>query len=237
MRLPFPIDKNKSSIFLIGDSTVRNGAGDGENGEWGWGDLLEQALGNRQYNIVNRAVGGLSSRTFYTGGHFARTLSMMQAGDILLMQFGHNDSSPINDDKRARGTIPGINEAHETIENLVTGREEVVHSYGWYLRQMFGEAKARGIRVVVCSPVPSKIWEGTFIARNENDYPAWAMQVARQSGSDFIDLFALVAKAYERLGKSEVDNLFADEYTHTSREGASLTAGIVAQQLQPLLRL
>jgi hypothetical protein len=37
------------------------------------------------------------------------------------MQFGHNDPAPLNDDKRARGTIKGTGEETEAIDNLLTG--------------------------------------------------------------------------------------------------------------------
>lgn len=237
LRLPFPENRNKPSVFLMGDSTVRNGAGDGFNDEWGWGDYLQSELAGEKYNVVNRAVGGLSSRTFYTEGYFHRALSMMQQGDVLLMQFGHNDNAPLNDETRARGTIKGISEASQLIENTVTGKDEVVRSYGWYLRQMVGEAKSRGIRTVICSPVPRNLWRGKFIDNGKNTYPLWAQQVARQSGSDFIDLHSLIAQAYEKLGKRKVKALFADKHTHTNIEGAKLSAKIVANQVRPMLGL
>ena len=30
----------KPTLYIIGDSTVRNGRGDGRDGLWGWGDYL-----------------------------------------------------------------------------------------------------------------------------------------------------------------------------------------------------
>ncbi|WP_183459471.1 rhamnogalacturonan acetylesterase [Microbulbifer rhizosphaerae] len=237
LRLPFPADARKSSIFLVGDSTVRNGAGDGANGEWGWGDYLDEKLSTKSHNIVNRAVGGLSSRTFVTGGHWQRALNMMKAGDVVLLQFGHNDAAPLNDETRARGTIPGVGEEYEDIDNLLTGEAERVHSYGWYLRQMIGQAKARGITTIVCSPVPRKAWRDGLIQEATDSYPQWALQVARQSQSPFIDLYQLVSDKYNRLGRRQVEKLFADKHTHTSKSGAELNAEVVALQLKPLLAL
>ncbi|WP_308366260.1 MULTISPECIES: rhamnogalacturonan acetylesterase [unclassified Microbulbifer] len=237
LRLPFPADARKPSIFLVGDSTVRNGAGDGANGEWGWGDYLDEKLDTKNHNIVNRAVGGLSSRTFVTGGHWQRALNMMKAGDVVLLQFGHNDAAPLNDETRARGTIPGVGEEYEDIDNLLTGEPERVHSYGWYLRQMIGQAKARGITTIVCSPVPRKVWRDGLIEEATDSYPQWALQVARQSQSPFIDLYQLVSDKYNRLGRRQVEKLFADKHTHTSRAGAELNAEVVALQLKPLLAL
>jgi hypothetical protein len=68
LNLPEPADPALPSIVLIGDSTVRNGRGDGAGGQWGWGDPLAEHFDATKLNIVNRAIGGLSSRTFRTAG-------------------------------------------------------------------------------------------------------------------------------------------------------------------------
>jgi hypothetical protein len=75
------------------------------------------------------------------------------------MQFGHNDSSPVNDTLRARGTLKGIGEETEEIDNLITKQHETVHSYGWYLRKMVREAKAKGATPVIITPIPRKDWK------------------------------------------------------------------------------
>ena len=239
LRQPFVNNAEIPSIFMVGDSTVRNGAGDGAGSQWGWGDFIGDKLNSKKVNLVNRAIGGLSSRTFITGGHWQRALSMMKPGDHVLIQFGHNDAAPLNDDSRARGTIKGVGEEQVDIKNLLTGLDESVHSYGWYLRKMIGDARARGIIPIICSPVPRKTWDeaGSQIVRAQDSYPQWAEQVARQSGSMFIDLHRLVADQYDSLGAQKVDALFADAHTHTSKEGAELSAGIVAQQLRWTLDL
>ncbi|MCP8898282.1 rhamnogalacturonan acetylesterase [Gilvimarinus xylanilyticus] len=233
LRLPVVADPEKTSIFMVGDSTVRNGWGDGAGGQWGWGDFLGNYLENDSYNLVNRAIGGFSSRTFVTGGHWQRALNMTQPGDYVLIQFGHNDSAALNDDQRARGTIDGISNAQETIDNMLTGKTETVHTYGWYLRKMIGEAMARGVTPVLFTPVPRKIWDdsGDKIARPDDSYPQWARQVASISGVKLIDLHELVGQRYDELGPEKVEAFFADEHTHTSLEGAKFTAEIVADEL------
>jgi hypothetical protein len=35
-----PEKKQKPTIYIIGDSTVKNGNGKGEGGLWGWGNYL-----------------------------------------------------------------------------------------------------------------------------------------------------------------------------------------------------
>lgn len=237
LRQPFVANSHLPSIFMVGDSTVRNGAGDGANGEWGWGDYLKAHISEQQFNLVNRAIGGLSSRTFVTGGHWQRALNMMKPGDYVLIQFGHNDNAPLNDDKRARGTIKGTGGEFEVINNLVTEQVETVHSYGWYLRKMIGEARALGITPIICSPVPRMIWQENTerIVRGIASYPQWAQQVARQSGSAFIDLHSIIAEQYDLLGKAGVKVLFADKHTHTSQAGAELAAAVVANELHFIL--
>lgn len=235
LNLPEPADPKLPSIVLIGDSTVRNGGGDGANGEWGWGDFLDAHFDPAKGNLVNRAIGGLSSRTFRTQGHWERALTLIRPGDFVLMQFGHNDAGPLNDDSRARGTIKGTGEESETIDNILTKKTEIVRSYGWYLRQYIREARAAGATPVVCSPVPRRIWRDGRIVRSTTDgYAAWARQVAAEEGVPFIDLNDRVATRYEELGPEAVKALFADAHTHTSRAGAELNAAIVAAALREL---
>jgi lysophospholipase L1-like esterase len=234
LNLPEPANPELPSIVLIGDSTVRNGRGDGAGGQWGWGDPLAEFFDPAKINVVNRAVGGLSSRTFLTQGHWERALTLLKPGDYLLMQFGHNDDGPLNDTSRARGTIKGMGEETETIDNLLTKETETVHSYGWYLRHYIREAKARGAIPIVCTPIPRKIWKDGRIVRTPDSYPDWAIAVAKQEGIGLIDLNRMIADRYDAMGEARVEKLFADPHTHTSRAGAELNAAIVVSGLKAL---
>jgi lysophospholipase L1-like esterase len=149
LHLPTPADPKLPTLFLIGDSTVRNGRGDGVNGQWGWGDRLASFFDPAKLNVVNRAIGGLSSRTYLTGGQWAQVLAMVKPGDFVMMQFGHNDAGALNDTSRARGTKPGVGEETEEIDNLLTHQKEVVHTYGWYLRKFIADTRAQGATPIV----------------------------------------------------------------------------------------
>jgi lysophospholipase L1-like esterase len=234
LNLPEPADAKLPSMVLIGDSTVRNGRGDGAGGQWGWGDFLGAQFDGRKVNLVNRAVGGLSSRTFRTQGHWRRALMLIKPGDVVLIQFGHNDAAALNDAQRARGTIKGTGEETESIDNLLTKLPEVVHSYGWYLRQFVREARSAGATPIVCSLVPRKIWNGGRIVRAAESYGGWARQVAAEEGVAFIDLNERVAARYETEGAANVEAFFADEHTHTNRAGAELNASTVTAALRAL---
>jgi lysophospholipase L1-like esterase len=234
LNLPEPADPRLPTLFLIGDSTVRNGRGDGANGQWGWGDELASHFDLARINVVNRAIGGLSSRTFLTQGHWGRVLLLLKPGDFVVMQFGHNDNGPLNDTSRARGTIKGTGDETQAIDNLLTHQHEIVHSYGWYLRHYIREARAHGAIPIVCTPIPRKQWQDGKIKRNQAGYGGWALEVAREENAPCIDLGELIAERYEAMGAAKVDPLFADGHTHTSLEGARINAAIVALALSAL---
>src|SRR6187431_1254174 len=98
----------KPVLYIIGDSTVRNGDGSGRNGQWGWGSVIDPFFDTSKISISNQALGGRSSRTFITEGRWDKVLATLQKGDYVMMQFGHNDASPLDDTARARGTIKGV---------------------------------------------------------------------------------------------------------------------------------
>ena len=232
--LPEPADPKLPSLVLVGDSTVRNGEGDGANGQWGWGEPLAALFDSARINVVNRALGGRSTRTYITQGLWDQTLAVLKPGDFLMIQFGHNDSSAVNDASRARGTLPGTGDETQEIDNLLTKQHEVVHTYGWYLRKYLADAKAKGVTPVVCSPVPRKIWKDGRIERASQDYGKWAAEVARDAGVAFVDLNEIIARRYEELGPAAVEALFADEHTHTTRAGAEIAARCVVLALKGL---
>jgi lysophospholipase L1-like esterase len=219
-----------ATLFLIGDSTVKNGAGDGANKQWGWGEPIAAYFDPAKITVLNRARGGRSSRTYLTEGLWDQALSQMKPGDFVLIQFGHNDGGPINDTSRARGTIKGLGEETEEIDNLLTKKHEVVHSYGWYLRKYIADARAKGATPIICSPVPRKIWKEGRIARDQ--YARWAEEVAKAEKAGFIDLNEIIALQYEAMGVEKVEPLFADEHTHTTLDGAELNAASVISGLK-----
>jgi len=247
--LPEPANPALPSLILIGDSTVRNGHDDGQGkaltGQWGWGHPLAEYFDRSRINIVNRAVGGLSSRTYITSGHWQRTLALVKRGDVVIMQFGHNDNNPVNDSSRARGTLRGTGEEVEEIDNLLTQQHETVHTYGWYLRRFINDIHAKGATPIVCSPIPIKRWDAQGkTRRSRGDYAGWAALVAQEEGTGFIDLNELIAARYDALGHEAVMGLFPqmtpEETVHTNMPGARLNAevvvsGIQAMGLQPLV--
>ncbi len=234
LNLPVPANPALPTLFLIGDSTVRNGRGDGADGQWGWGEPIVQYFDTAKINVVNRAVGGLSSRTYLTLGHWDRVLAMLKPGDFVMMQFGHNDNGPLDDTARARGTLKGTGEETQAIDNPLTKQHEVVHTYGWYLKRFIADTRAKGATPIVCSLIPRKIWKDGKIVRDSASYAGWAAQVARSERVGFVDLNERIAKRYDELGPEKVDPLFGDPHTHTSRAGAELNAEVVVEGLKAI---
>jgi len=224
-------DPKMPTLWIIGDSTVRNST----KGQVGWGDPIAELFDRTRIRVENRALGGRSSRTFQTQGLWDQVLAEVKPGDFVLMQFGHNDSSAVNDDSRARGTLKGIGDESEEIDNILTKKHETVHTYGWYMRKYIDDTKSKGAIAIVLSPVPRNMWENGKVRRAAGDYGGWAAAVAKSQGAYFLDLNELVARRYEAIGPDKVKELyFLEDHTHTTLAGAQLTAEIVVAGLRGL---
>ncbi|WP_258104206.1 rhamnogalacturonan acetylesterase [Marinoscillum sp. MHG1-6] len=227
--------KEKTTIFLVGDSTVQNGSGKGEGRLWGWGAFFADQLDTTQVEVVNRARGGRSSRTFISEGLWDQVHAQIDSGDYVIIQFGHNDGGAINDDFRARGSIRGNGDEMEEIDNILTGQREMVRSYGWYIRKYCHDTKAKGGIPIVCSLVARNVWKDGKVDRATESYAKWAREAAKMEGAYFIDLNDLVATKYESLGQDYVTSgLFVKDHTHTNKEGAIINAKLVAEAIKEL---
>ena len=95
-------------LFLIGNSTMRNGTlGNGNNGQWGWGYFFNKYFDGRKISVENQALGGMSTRTFYTD-LWPTVREALKPGDWVIVSIGHNDHADFFDQRRARGVIDGV---------------------------------------------------------------------------------------------------------------------------------
>jgi len=234
-----PTNTNLPSLFLIGDSTVRNGRGRGDGGQWGWGDELATLFDTSKINVVNRAVGGTTSRTFYRD-LWPRVLAMVKPGDFVIMQFGTNggvvNEAVLSPSARSRGELHGIGDETQEITNIITKKFEVVHSFGWYEKQMIADARSKGATAMVCSLIPRNSWKNGKAARSGADSAAgWARDAANSVNAPFIDLNEIIARQYDELGQEKVNALFvAGAGPHTSLAGAQTNAVCVIAGLKGL---
>ncbi|MBN1186056.1 MAG: rhamnogalacturonan acetylesterase [Bacteroidales bacterium] len=230
----FTYQKEKPTIYIIGDSTVKCGWGEGDGGLWGWGDPIAQYFNSSQINVENHARGGTSSRTYRTLGLWQPVLDKIKKGDYVLMQFGHNDNGPVNDTIRARGTIKGIGDETEEINNMLTGEHEIVHSFGWYMTQFIKEAKAKGATPIIMSPIPFNDWKDGKVDRHNAEYGLWAKQVAEKEGILFIDLNQKMATVMEKIGQEDVmcNLYYKRDHCHTAAKGAMVAASLVVEGIK-----
>ncbi|HEX3626151.1 MAG TPA: GDSL-type esterase/lipase family protein [Verrucomicrobiae bacterium] len=229
-----PMNPKLPTLYLIGDSTVRNGQGTGTGGQWGWGDLLAPYFDTNKINVLNRALGGTSSRTFYRD-RWPAIWTKLKPGDFVIMQFGHNDGGAINDTNRARGTIKGVGDESQEIDNLITKHRELVHTFGWYEKTMITEARDKGATPMVCSLIPRNIWKNGRVVRNKNDYAGWAEEVATSQNAPFLDINDIIASEYDALGQAKVLPLFVvGAGPHTSLAGAETNGMCVIVALKGL---
>ena len=220
------------TLWIIGDSTVRNGTlGDGSNmDQWGWGAPIVAYFDLDKINVANRAFGGTSSRSFYTGFFWQNLRPQIKKGDFVLMQFGAND----NGGATGNGALRGIGTETESIQR--DGKLEIVHTFGWYLQQLVKEAREQGAIPIICSLTPRKAWtsDGHF-RRDNTTHAAWAASVATETNTLFVDLYELIARRYETLGMEKVDSLFVPspmERLHTGWDGAVINAELVVEGLK-----
>lgn len=232
---------HKPTLFIIGDSTVKNGADNGSNGQWGWGHFVGFYFDPAKITVENDALGGTSSRSFFeTPNLFPKVIEKVHAGDYVLMQFGHNDNTrpPESDTLRYRSTVSGNGE--QTVEGPKDpkqgGGNETIHTFGWYERQMISQIKAKGATPIVCSLIPRDNWRGDKIGRADTSYGLWAKQAAEQEKVPFLPLNTLIADRYDKEGKDKVVATYfpQGETTHTNWDGAKLNADCVVEGIKQL---
>ena len=205
----------------------------GTRGQEGWGTPIASYFDSGKINVVNRAIGGRSSRTFLTEGRWEKVMNEAKPGDFVLIQFGHNDGSNPKNDPKHRGSIRGI--GAETVEvTKPDGTKETVHSYGWYLRKYIADAKAKGVTPIILSLVPRNDWKDGKVLRGSNSYAKWAREVAEAETVPFIDLNEIAARRYEQLGEAKVKEFFPHEHTHTNAAGADINARCVVAGVKGL---
>lgn len=220
------------ALFLVGDSIMKTGTGNGERGPWGWGSEFIAFFDPEKIHVYNEGRGGRSSRGYIEEGAWQTVVSQLHRGDFMIIQFGHNDAAN-SQNYPDRVSLKGNGDDTQEIESPVTHQKEVIHSYGWYLRQYVRDVKSKGATIIICSPVPRNTWTDGRIKRGFDGYAGWAAGAAKQSGALFLDLNAISADRYDALGQEGSRPYFNDQQ-HTTKSGARVNAEAVIEGLKRL---
>ena len=223
-------------LFLVGNSTMRTGTlGNGQNGQWGWGYYIPEYFDSSKITVENHALGGMSSRTFYTR-LWKDVLKGIKPGDWVIIELGHNDNGPY-DSGRARASIPGIGKDSLNVTIQETGEKETVYSYGEYMRRYVKEIREKGGNPILMSLTPRCAWDdpdSTVITRVDKTFGLWAKQIAEEEKVPFVDLNDITARKYERFGKDKVKTMFYLDRIHTSEFGAHVNAESAVEGIRAL---
>lgn len=200
----FTLFKRKVTVvYLIGDSTVADYSLE-RNYQTkrfplvGWGQVLQpflvrDSLSNIRnltkadsLTVDDRAKGGRSTRTFFEEGRWASVYKDLKKGDIVMIQFGHNDAAK---DKPERYVdIPGYKE---------------------FLRLYVNQTREKGAVPILLTPVARNYpWANGSLSNVHGNYPQAVKDVAKELDVKLIDLNELSMQFFSSKGKEYVTNKY-----------------------------
>ena len=205
------------TVWMIGDSTMANKPDPAHNPERGWGQALSEFL-DRDVAVENRAVNGRSTKSFIAEGRWDSVRVRLRKGDVVLIQFGHNDQK-VEDSTR--------------YTNAYT-------TYRRNLERFVAETRARGATPIVLSSIVRRSFSaGGALQDTHGAYPWVARTVAREAGVGFVDLQLLTEELVQRAGPERSKALYVwvgerHDDTHLSPAGADSVARLAARELRRL---
>lgn len=210
-------------LFICGDSTAAS-YGPELRPLTGWGQRLPEYLPGVE--IVNRAIAGRSTRTFIGEGRLEAVERELEAGSLMLVQFGHNDGG----DKPERHTEPW----GDFTDNL----------------NAFVDAALRhDARPVLMTPICIRKWEAGKLLPSHGEYLDAIHALAQRRQVPLIDLYSVSSDTVRRLGDEASRALYmhlkpgawpgwpdgSKDDTHTCARGAGLYARAVADALRDIV--
>ena len=222
-------------VFITGDSTVKNQDRDTTSGMWGWGSQAAQIFDTERITVQNCAQAGRSCRSYLREGRWDKVINDVQPGDFVTIQFGHNDIGREIDYGKARNEISGTADSSHVyrVKTDSEMRNEVVYTFGWYLRKMIDDVREKGATPILISLTPRNEWpDGVHIERRNDSFGRWYREVAEETGVTFVDLHNISADIMDALGRREVKSCYINDHTHTSLRGAQINARCVAKGLR-----
>jgi len=161
---------HEPTIFLAGDSTVV----DQDVEPWAaWGQMLPRFF-RPGVVVANHAESGETIRSFEGERRFAKVMSLIQPGDYLLMQFGHNDQKP--------NAVP-------------------IDDYKKLLVEYIAQTRAKGATPVLVTSMNRRTFDADGkITNSLAGYPDAAREVASAQHVALIDLNAMSKTLFEAMG-------------------------------------
>ena len=210
-------------IFICGDSTADT-YDPAQTQMVGWGQVLGEFLPN--VTICNHAKAGRSTRTFLEEGRLQQLDGEIRPGDLVLIQFAHNDE---NENKPERYAAPWT-------------------AYRENLAAFVRTAREKGAVPVLLTPICMRIWDGGKLQPTHGEYPAAMRAVAEEMKVPLVDLYGESFRIVEARGEEGSKALFMhlspgeypekpegqEDNAHTRRAGAELFAAAAARGLKAL---
>lgn len=212
-------------IFIASDSTAQ-GYGADRYPQTGWGQMLGCGL-VPGVEVMNRAMGGRSTRTFISEERWSKLVTDARPGDLVLIQFGHNDASSNRPERYAPAA--GL--------------------YRDNLLRMIWEARGKGLVPVLVTPPARRSFEDGKAKADFAQYSEVMRELVVTTGTPLIDLEARSRALLDELGADKAKALYLhykpedrvaafpkgiDDDTHFSELGARAMANLVAQELKGL---
>ena len=252
---------HKTTIFMIGDSTMANKSLKGENPERGWGQMLPGFLSD-DIAVDNHAKNGRSSKSFIDEGLWDAVLEKIRPGDYVFIQFGHNDEKPKEDRHTDPGTTFDANLERFCNETRAKGGIPVL--FNSIVRRNFGDADKAAVAAAVnqddafyADPSATKAAgsvesKGARLVDTHGAYLDSPRNVAAKLNVPFVDMNKITKDLVEGLGPEDSKSLFVwvepntvpaipngrQDNTHLNIHGArtitSLTIDAIAEAVPAL---
>jgi lysophospholipase L1-like esterase len=200
------------TVFLLGDSTVADQASEPFGS---WGQMLTRFFKDG-IAVANHAESGETLRASLARRRIDKVVSALNPGDLVLIQFGHNDQKQLFDGSSAPFT---------TYKNELKAHVDLVRAAG-------------GVPVLVTSVERRRFDAQGNMSTTLNDYAEAVRQTAREVKAPMIDLHAMSRQLYQSMGSKASESLFAAppgkqiDNTHHNAYGAYVLARLVAQGLR-----
>ena len=195
-------------IYIIGDSTVD----DNQPPFRGWGWALPQYV-REGVTVKNHALSGCSSRSFREKGLFDPIEKELGEGDLLLIQFGHNDEK---DDERH--TDPDT-------------------TYKAYLWEYCECAYSRGALPVLITPVSRRFFvPPASLLYTHGEYPRAMRELAKEKNVPLCDLKADSRELLETISRvAESRGLVQDVLLEVNIGGELSKSGFAPEEVSAAL--